>query len=135
MNLFQWLVAPLLLGMSVSHLSRTIRVQERRAQSLFWASVWALGGVMVLRPDLSNALARLVGIGRGTDLVLYLGLIAGLFTAFSQYRQHRKLEIMVTELIRHMAVENAVDGAAHLTGGLSLYQRPGASDSSRVSGR
>lgn len=113
MNLFQWIVAPIFLGMSLSGFSRTIRSQERRSQRLFWALFWGLGGLMVLSPGMSNSLARFVGIGRGTDLVLYLGLIAGIFTASFQYRQHRKLEIMLTEVVRHVAVVNAVNGVSH----------------------
>ena len=131
MNPFQWIVAPLLLGMSFSHLSRTIRDQERRSQRLFWAFVWALGGLMVLRPDLSNKLAYVVGIGRGTDLVLYFGLIAGILTVYSQYRQHRKLEIMVTEVVRHVAIVNAVQGGSNPSAWFASPHRAVASDPSR----
>lgn len=108
MSIFQILVAPPLLGMSVSHAMRTLRRQERRSHNLFWTIVWGAAGAMVLRPDLSQPVARLVGIGRGSDLILYLALIAGLFYSFYQYRSYRKLEIMFTDLVRHISIETSV---------------------------
>jgi hypothetical protein len=111
MTIFQWTAAPLLLGMAGSHAWKALRKRDRRPQNLFWSLVWASAGVLVLRPDLSMSLAHMVGIGRGADLALYLALIVGLFATLAQYRRHRKLENMLTELVRHVAIQTSETGA------------------------
>jgi hypothetical protein len=61
----------------------------------------------VLRPDDLTALAHLVGVGRGTDLVLY-GLVVA-FTAgmFSMYQRFRVVDRRYTELARSVAIREA----------------------------
>jgi hypothetical protein len=58
----------------------------------------------VLRPDDLTALAHLVGVGRGTDLVLY-GLVVA-FTAgmFSMYQRFRVVDRRYTELARSVLI-------------------------------
>jgi small membrane protein len=115
MILFQWLFAPLLLGLAALHAVRLLRRRVRRSRGLLWTLVWGTSGLIVLYPELSQHFARLFGIGRGSDLILYLALIAGLLVAFTQYQQYRRLEIMVTELIRHLALEHPERGGQRRT--------------------
>lgn len=63
--------------------------------------------VSVLFPQLLTALARLVGIGRGTDLLLYVLVIAFLGFAATTYRRSRQLENQITELARQIALLGA----------------------------
>jgi hypothetical protein len=67
-----------------------------------------LAALSVVFPDAWNTAAAWVGVGRGTDLLLY-GLIV--FTFASQattYRRFRELEQRFTELARRLAVDEAV---------------------------
>ncbi|MBX3193973.1 MAG: DUF2304 domain-containing protein [Microbacteriaceae bacterium] len=63
--------------------------------------------VSVFFPQLLTWLARLVGIGRGTDLLLYVLVIAFLGFAASTYRRSRQLEGQITELSRQIALLGA----------------------------
>jgi hypothetical protein len=70
-------------------------------------------GVSVFFPQLLTALANLVGIGRGTDLLLYVMVIAFLGFAATTYRKFRHLEGQITELSRQIALLGAERPPAH----------------------
>jgi hypothetical protein len=63
--------------------------------------------VLVLFPDLTTRAANLLGVGRGTDLLLYVSLIAGLHVALLLYLRTRELERKITEQARAIAIRNA----------------------------
>lgn len=110
MTVFQWVVAPLLFTMAAQQIARLVFRRGSRSRGLLWACVWGGGGLLVVRPDISQRVAEFVGVGRGSDLVLYSALVAGLFVSFALYRRSRRLEIMVTDLARHLAIERAENG-------------------------
>ena len=64
-------------------------------------------GVSVFFPQVLTWLANLVGIGRGTDLLLYVLVIAFLGFAATTYRKSRHLENDITELSRRIALLGA----------------------------
>jgi hypothetical protein len=51
-------------------------------------------------------IARAVGIGRGTDLVLYLFILGFLGTSFYFYGRVVKLETAITTLVRQAALQD-----------------------------
>ncbi len=78
---------------------------------LAWVLFWILALVVVLLPNSTFYFAHLVGIGRGADLVIYLGL-AGLF--FMIFRLMVKIERMnkdITKLTRKIALEDKSQNA------------------------
>lgn len=64
----------------------------------------------VLFPDLVTALAHLLGVGRGTDLLLYAFVVVSTVTWLSVYRRLVELEDRITRLVRSQALADA--GAA-----------------------
>jgi hypothetical protein len=64
-------------------------------------------GISVFFPQVLTTLANLVGIGRGTDLLLYIMVIAFLGFAATTYRRARQLENNITELSRQIALLGA----------------------------
>jgi hypothetical protein len=64
-------------------------------------------GVSVFFPQLLTSVAHLVGIGRGTDLLLYVLVVAFLGFAATTYRRNRQLENQITELARQIALLGA----------------------------
>lgn len=61
----------------------------------------------VFFPELLTALARLFGIGRGTDLVLYALIVSFLVFMATTYQRFRTLEINITKLSRRIALDEA----------------------------
>lgn len=70
--------------------------------------VLLLGVTGVFFPDLVTRMAHLVGVGRGTDLVLYALVIAFLFSTLGLYQRLRKLEDRYVELSRSIAIDEAL---------------------------
>ncbi|PSS42732.1 MULTISPECIES: DUF2304 domain-containing protein [Arthrobacter] len=56
-------------------------------------------------PELLTMVARSLGIGRGTDLVLYGLIVSFLVFMATTYQRFRQLESMVTKLSRRIALD------------------------------
>ena len=76
----------------------------RRIGLLVFAAfaVWS-----ILDPDILNRIARLLGIGRGADLVLYGLVIAFLGFVVTTFRRFREMEVRYTRLARRIALDEA----------------------------
>ena len=73
------------------------------------AAVWA-----VLRPDDLTVLANWIGVYRGTDLLLYLLVIAFMFTTMSTWIRFREQELRYARLARAVALQSPVLPATSL---------------------
>ncbi len=62
---------------------------------------------MVARPDWANAIANFLGVGRGADLVTYLGISGLAFLWLGLYTRQRELDARLTELARRIAIYEA----------------------------
>ncbi|HEX7834656.1 MAG TPA: DUF2304 domain-containing protein [Pseudolysinimonas sp.] len=85
--------------------------------------------VSVFFPQVLTWLANLVGIGRGTDLLLYILVIAFLGFAATTYRRFRHLETDITELSRQIALLGA--GAPPPAGLETAAKKPAATPRKR----
>jgi small membrane protein len=61
----------------------------------------------VLQPNDTTVVANWVGVDRGTDLMLYLLIVAFAFTTLSTYLHFRDVELRYTRLARAIALESA----------------------------
>jgi hypothetical protein len=107
------------------HTQRTLAV-KRIAFILFMiASCY-----MVLRPADTSWLAHKLGVGRGTDLVLYLLVVAFGFFAANTYLRFRTLEKRFTELVRAVAlgaVQTPAEAVAGANPAVVIAAAPAAS--------
>jgi len=69
--------------------------------------VWITALTAVARPMLLQSLANVLGIGRGTDVLLYLLVFAFLGTTFFLYARTVVLQRQLTELVRVYALATA----------------------------
>lgn len=58
-------------------------------------------------PEMLTAVANLVGVGRGTDLLLYALVVAFLFVALNTYLKFRDIEARQARLARYVALLEA----------------------------
>ena len=72
-----------------------------------WATLFIVGIITILFPQITKTAANILGIGRGADLVFYLGIIAMGAGFFATYLRMCKLERNITELTRHLAIQGA----------------------------
>lgn len=78
-----------------------------------------LGFWAVLRPDDLTLVANTLGVQRGSDLLLYVTVMAFLFVTVSTYVRFREQELRYARLARAVALQNAVrpDDDPPLSGG------------------
>ena len=65
----------------------------------------------VLRPDDTTWLAHKLGVGRGTDLLVYLLVVAFAFVAVNTHLRFRTLDRRFTDLARAVALRDAREPA------------------------
>jgi hypothetical protein len=66
-----------------------------------------LGIVAVLWPMLTTYVANAIGVGRGTDLVLYVLVVVFVFNALATTQRIHGLERALTALVRELAISRA----------------------------
>ncbi len=65
------------------------------------------GIVLVISPSLATRVALMLGVGRGTDLLLYVGIIAALFVSANFYFRMKRQEQQIAALARALALSEA----------------------------
>ncbi len=107
MNMAQFIfLALMILAMVVV----ILRYRQRRIGAigfLLWLLLWAAASVTVLFPGGTIAMAHFLGIGRGADLVMYLGLILIFYLLFRVYVRLEKIDREMTQLVRATALREA----------------------------
>ncbi len=73
---------------------------------LFWIIFWMAAGIVALLPQTTDTLARLVGVGRGADAVIYLSLMTLFYLVFRTYVKIEKTEREITRLVRKLALDD-----------------------------
>jgi hypothetical protein len=110
MNPFQWLSILVLSGLLVWELLVRRRTVASRGFWLLRCLAWITAAVAIALPDLVQAVAQLIGIGRGADVVLYLVALTFLGTSFYFYSRYVQLQRQITQLVRHLALQDARRG-------------------------
>jgi len=104
------LIQLVLIGVVILTAARLLRARGARPQALrrlgllFFAAfaVWS-----ILVPSVWNHIARVVGVGRGTDMVMYALVVAFLSFTLTTYLRFRDLETRYTTLARRLALDEA----------------------------
>jgi small membrane protein len=87
-----------------------LRVRSVLSDRLILVILSVCGVVLIMNPGLSTWVANAVGIGRGTDLILYLFIIFSLFRFAGIDANTRTTEKQITEIVRVMALRNPQKG-------------------------
>jgi len=66
------------------------------------------GATLVIFPDITSSLARALGVGRGVDLIFYFCILFFIFIILKLYARIRRLEQMMTKVIRNNSIAGAV---------------------------
>ncbi len=85
------------------------RFRSHTLSRLIMIAISLLGMVFVLFPSLSNKLAKYVGVGRGADLIIYIFMVFSFLYCIFLYAKLRKLQQDQTEIIKMIAIQQAID--------------------------
>ena len=71
---------------------------------LFWSGLFVFALVGVIEPGLTSEAAKFLGIGRGTDVVLYLSIATVFYLIFRLSIVLEETRREITELVRRIAL-------------------------------
>ncbi|MEM2138968.1 MAG: DUF2304 family protein [Candidatus Woesearchaeota archaeon] len=71
----------------------------------FWLSIWFGLIFIVFFPDYLSKIANFLGIGRGTDVLVYSSIVILFYLLFRLYVKLDELESEITKLVREIALK------------------------------
>lgn len=104
---FQIALVIALAGIAVYLVRSTPSPRHQAIRRLLVLFALVAGVIVVIWPGLLSELARLVGVGRGVDLLFYLALVAGLIYVVSEYKRSVEQTRAMTQLARELALTEA----------------------------
>lgn len=78
--------------------------------------IMSIAGIFfVIFPNETNIFANALGVGRGADLLLYICFMAGVLLIFLVHIKFRQQSILITELARAVAINEALGNEKSVT--------------------
>lgn len=112
MRLFQLVAIPLMVVMLLVS-ARNLFQRARFLVSLAWMVLWIAGLLAVIYPDETTEIAKLVGIRRGADLLIYsavLAFIVGFYVVSLRLRQMSREITLLTREVALLEAERKAEG-------------------------
>ena len=106
MNLFQIILITALLVLLALYFKY---FKNQLVIRLILIGVFSFGIFLAINPGLTIQAANAIGIGRGVDLLFYISILFGIIGFIVLYAKYRKLELLLTELIRNEAIRSATN--------------------------
>ena len=97
----------LLTGVAFISLYFLIRLKKRLLDMVLLFCMIACAVIFIVWPDITNAIARKLGVGRGADLIFYISILIFWFVVLKLYIRIRRLEKSFTQIIREDALNKA----------------------------
>ena len=107
MNGFQILAFLFLGTIFLRELARIAGGHSRATGGALRLAITVIAIVCIAQPNLTTAMARRLGIERGTDLVLYVFCLAFMATSLYFYARQAHLQSQLVEIVRHLAIREA----------------------------
>jgi len=94
-----------------------------RREGIGWSLVWFCAAVAIIKPELTDTVARALGIGRGADIVMYCSVVTMMVGFMVVYVRLRRLQRELTLVVRHLALREANSPAGTWKAGLEGMDR------------
>ena len=104
---FQVILIVALVGIAVYLVRSTPSPRHLAIRRLLVLLALLTGIVVVVAPGLLTQIASLVGIGRGSDLLFYVFIVAALLYVVNEYKRSVQLARANTQLTREIALTEA----------------------------
>lgn len=76
---------------------------------VMWLIIWISVEIVFWKPDISTTIANYLGIGRGSDLMIYISIITIFYMLFKIFSHINKIESQITKIAREIALITAND--------------------------
>lgn len=75
----------------------------------FWTFVWLAAIVIVYIPGKATTLAKLLGMGRGFDAMVFIAIVALFYAVYRLYMRVNETDQELTRLIRQIALKIGIE--------------------------
>lgn len=85
-----------------------LRLRDRKISNwefAFWSLLWAAVLVVLFMPGITEPIARLLNIGRGIDVIVYLSIVLLFYLMFRIYVKIEGVEQEITKVVRETALK------------------------------
>lgn len=85
-----------------------LRFRERkisRWEFAFWSILWLVVLVVLFIPSVTQPIAKILNIGRGIDVVVYLSIVLLFYLVFRIYVKIEGIEQEVTKVVRETTLK------------------------------
>ncbi|MDD5252165.1 MAG: DUF2304 domain-containing protein [Patescibacteria group bacterium] len=72
-----------------------------------WSVLWIAAAVVILRPEMTSAIAGWLGVGRGVDAVIYVAIAGLYYLVFRIFLKLDKFERDLTVIVRRISLDEA----------------------------
>lgn len=72
---------------------------------LFWILIWTAATIVVFSPEQTTEVARILGIGRGVDVVVYSSIALLFYLVFRLHVYLEDIRTEISRLIRELALK------------------------------
>lgn len=111
MTIIIQVLAVLVIAIAAFFMFRGGGARHQAIRRVFMLLFIAAAASSVFFPQIWTYAANLVGVGRGTDLLLYFLVLIFIGFVATTYRRFRQIESQLTELARQLALRSDLDPA------------------------
>jgi len=76
----------------------------------FWLLIWTVALVAIFYPEQTTELARILGIGRGVDVVVYASIAILFYLVFRLHVYQENIRTEISQLIREVSLRDVKKG-------------------------
>jgi hypothetical protein len=105
MLLIQIVLVGMLLIATVMTWKRSREQAISYREAILWTLLWSMASVAVILPQTTTILARVFGVGRGVDVILYASVVMLFIALFRLHVSVERLERKLTDLVRMEALK------------------------------
>jgi hypothetical protein len=73
----------------------------------FWSILWGIIVFFVWLPSASDIIARIIGVGRGVDALVYISVVTLFYASFRLYVKLEHVEHELTSLTRNLSLKSS----------------------------
>lgn len=100
-----------LVAFAIFAIFKTWKQYSARKVSKYWFFVfglfWLVVAIVAITPQTTDIIAERVGVGRGADLLVYIGVVVLFYIVHRLMLKQQQLSDEMTELVRQAAIERA----------------------------
>jgi len=76
----------------------------------FWLLIWAVALVAIFYPEQTTEIARILGIGRGVDVVVYASIAILFYLVFRLHVYLENIRTEISQLVREVSLKQVKKG-------------------------